>query len=155
MDKLIKTGQIEIGNENDVLESLGVGSCVVICLYDRKNRVGGLAHIMLPAKNPKLAGENGSPPAEFAEAGIENLIKQLKENGADIQNLEAKLFGGSEMFGKLREEPVSLGAMNLAAVKEELEKRNISISAQDIGGNSGRSIRFYVNNGDVEIKKRL
>lgn len=154
--KLIKTGQIETGTNDDVLESLGVGSCVVLCLYDRKNKVGGLAHIMLPAKNPKFTEENSkSVPAEYAEIGVKNLISEINKLGGDVTSLEAKIFGGAEMFKYIKEEPVSLGAMNLAAVKQELENASIDVSAKDIGGSSGRSIRFYINNGDVEVRKRL
>ncbi|MFW5961909.1 MAG: chemotaxis protein CheD, partial [bacterium] len=48
---VVKMADHAVGNENTVLATLGLGSCIGIALYDKFSKVGGLVHIMLP-ENP-------------------------------------------------------------------------------------------------------
>ena len=41
-----------------VLVSYALGSCVGVCLYDAKNRIAGMAHVMLPDRSASTAGKN-------------------------------------------------------------------------------------------------
>lgn len=156
-EKTVGTGQIEIGRESDVLDALGIGSCVVVCLYDKQNKIGGLAHIMLPEskrdENDNMNGE--SAPAEFVSSGIDALVNIMRENGAEVEKLVAKIAGGSEMFEGIRTTPISLGVQNVNAAKQKLNEMGINIISEDVGGNVGRSIRFFIDEGDVEIRKRM
>ena len=47
--KLINVGiaDTEVAKPPDILRTI-LGSCVGICFYDSVNKIGGLAHIMLP-----------------------------------------------------------------------------------------------------------
>ncbi|MDY0135424.1 MAG: hypothetical protein RBS14_07045, partial [Atribacterota bacterium] len=44
------------------------------------------------------------------------------------------------------------GRRNVEAVKAELQKLKIPLRADDTGGNRGRSIMFYLEDGRLEIK---
>ncbi|MCR4947175.1 MAG: chemotaxis protein CheD, partial [Lachnospiraceae bacterium] len=51
MGDIIKVGMADLkvaGTSDDVLITLGLGSCIGIALYDPTIKLGGLAHIMLP-----------------------------------------------------------------------------------------------------------
>ena len=50
MEEIIKVGMadIKVCKAPDALTTLGLGSCVGICLWDSSLKIGGLAHIMLP-----------------------------------------------------------------------------------------------------------
>src|SRR5690554_3920898 len=78
-----------------ILTTLGLGSCVGIALYDKINKVAGLAHIMLPSS---LEIKNNSNKAKFADTAIEELIKEMLFLGASKKYIVAKLAGGSQMF---------------------------------------------------------
>jgi len=52
---LLKTGELAIGEGQDVLCTRGVGSCIVTCLWDRKRVLGGMAHIPRPAASEEDA----------------------------------------------------------------------------------------------------
>ncbi len=45
-----------------------------------------------------------------------------------------------------------IGRRNVEAVKAELQKLKIPLRADDTGGNRGRSIMFYLEDGRLEIK---
>ena len=44
----IGMGQGVVTRSTQIISSMGLTSCVVVALYDRKRKIGGLAHIMLP-----------------------------------------------------------------------------------------------------------
>ena len=48
---IVGIGEIQLGYKDDLLISLGLGSCVGVVLYDELNKIGGLAHVMLPDSN--------------------------------------------------------------------------------------------------------
>ncbi|MEG0132530.1 MAG: chemotaxis protein CheD [Clostridium sp.] len=134
----------------DRIMTIGLGSCVGIAIIDKKNKIGGLAHIMLPdsLKFNKISNE-----IKFANLAIPILIKELIDNGAEAKNLRAKIAGGAAMFNfsdsKIN---MDIGARNSMAVKEILKEQRIPIDAEDIGGNKGRTITFDTENGDLHIK---
>ena len=45
----IKMGNIVVTKDKDKLIASGIGSCLVVTLYDPKRNIGALAHTMLPA----------------------------------------------------------------------------------------------------------
>ena len=133
-----------------VLTSIGLGSCIGIVLYDAINKIGALAHIMLPRQSE---AKNKSNPAKFADTSIDLMLAEMEERGSFKRNIKAKLFGGANMFPKVQGKILlNVGARNSAAVKEELIKRKIAVVAEDLGGHFGRTIVFDTRNGSVRVK---
>lgn len=165
-NNFIGIGQLAVASAPASLIASGIGSCVVVCLYDKTKQIGGIAHIMLAKEtfgnaisfiDFNQSSENQEPPApaKFADTGIDNLIKELQNNGVDPKNLEAKIVGGSEMFQTITKSDQSIGTANINAVKTKLASLGIPIVSEDIGGNHGRSLIFFINSGQIEIKKRM
>ena len=46
---IVRVADMRVGNADDVLVTIGLGSCVAIVLYDAAAQVGGLAHVLLPS----------------------------------------------------------------------------------------------------------
>ena len=46
----IHIAELYAGDEDFIITTSGVGSCIVIVLYDRLMRIGGMAHAILPRK---------------------------------------------------------------------------------------------------------
>ena len=133
-----------------LLTSIGLGSCIGIVLYDAINKIGALAHIMLPRHSD---AKDQSNPAKFVDTAIDLMLAEMEARGAFKRNIKAKMFGGANMFpgvqGKIL---MNVGARNAAAVKEELTKRKIAVVAEDLGGHCGRTIIFDTRNGAVHVK---
>ena len=74
--KKIKVGMADLNTVKapGILTTLGLGSCVGIALYDRYNKIAGLAHVMLPSSNEIKNNENKS---KFVDTGIDLLIKMM------------------------------------------------------------------------------
>ncbi len=134
-----------------ILVTIGLGSCVGVALYDPKNRVAGLAHILLDRScRYTKPGSNHFNPAKFADTAIPELIKEMKRLGAGRGNLVAHIAGGSSLFN-FKAGGTGIGEKNLAGVRAGLGEFGISIVSDNSGGNYGRTMRLYAETGKVEI----
>lgn len=152
MNTTIKVGMADLNTSKapDLLTTLGLGSCVGICLYDKVKKVAGLAHIMLPSSKEI---KNNSNKAKFADSGIDELIHLMSKEGANKNNLIAKIAGGSQMFNfNSQNDMLRIGERNVNATKEKLKELNIRIIAEDTGGNFGRTIVFDSGDGSLNIR---
>jgi chemotaxis protein CheD len=149
---IIKVGMadLNITMAPGILTTLGLGSCVGIALYDKQNKIAGLAHIMLPSSKEIKNNEN---KAKFADTGIDLLIEMMIKKGAKKENLTAKVTGGSQMFSFNNNSSVlKIGERNVIATKEKLNDLNIRIISEDTGGNYGRTIELDAEDGSLLVK---
>lgn len=132
------------------LITVGLGSCVGIALYDQYQKIGGLAHIMLP---DSAQFNNITNPLKFADLAIPDLVEKLISLGANQRNMKAKIAGGASMFSFSDKSMImDIGSRNCSAVKTALQKLNIPVLAEDVGGNRGRTMVLDTVNGIVQIK---
>ncbi len=147
---LINIGIAEIGISTapDILRTI-LGSCVGICLYEPESKTGGISHIMLPTYKPTIS----SGKEKFADTAIPLLIEKFEKRGLEREKIVAKIIGGATMF-KLSEDSAmsKIGINNSTKAVEILNEHNIEIAAQDIGGDFGRTIDFYLDTGMIKIK---
>lgn len=148
----IRVGMAEYKVVTDpaVLISIGLGSCIGIVLYDNLHKIGGLAHIMLPHYNE---AKDRSNPVKFADVSIDLMLEDMEKIGASRKHIKAKIFGGANMFPNIESTTLmNIGQRNIKAVTEELQQRDIIITAQDLGGHCGRTIVFDLKDGSVLVK---
>ncbi len=151
MESTVGMGEIMVAESPNLLRSVGLGSCIAVTLYDRDTTIGGLAHIVLPCIEE---AHNKSHPTRFSDVAIGILIDEMKAQGARIQNIRAKIFGGANMFPEIisSDSTMDIGRRNISAVREELEKHNIEIIAEEVGDHIGRTMLFNTEDGSVLIK---
>lgn len=148
----IKVGMADLNvtQAPNQLTTLGLGSCVGITLYDRVNKIAGLAHIMLPSSKEIKNNEN---KAKFADTGIEELVESMVKIGGDRNNFVAKIAGGSQMFNfNSNNDILKIGERNVIATKTKLKELNIKIIAEDTGGNFGRTIILNSIDGSLQVR---
>jgi len=144
-------GKIAVVRAPHVLVSIGVGSCVILCLYHENSKTAGMAHIMLGCTNSSRTDPD--KPAKFAELAVENLLKEFAKRGIrEPSSLWAKIVGGAQLF--VFKQVPNIGDINVEAAKEALDKYGISIMASDVGGTASRSVWFYAETGRVIVKSR-
>jgi len=150
--KKIKVGMADLNTVKapGILTTLGLGSCVGIALYDRYNKIAGLAHVMLPSSNEIRNNENKS---KFVDTGIDLLINMMVEEGAVKKYITAKIAGGSQMFSFNNNRSIlKIGERNVLATKMKLKELNIDIISEDTGGNYGRTIELNAEDGSLLVK---
>ncbi|MGL5633606.1 MAG: chemotaxis protein CheD [Sarcina sp.] len=130
--------------------TIGLGSCVGISLFDNKNKIVGLIHIMLPCSNKFSDKVN---PYKFADTAIPKAIEEMVKNGAVKNNITAKIAGGAQMFKSMdRTFSNEIGKRNIIAVEEALKVNGIRLLGKEVGGYKGRTMIINSNNGVVSIK---
>ncbi len=154
MSEVIKVGMADLKTcvSPNSVTTLGLGSCVGVAVRDPANKIGGLAHIMLPDSKSIRNGQQNI--AKFADTGVEELIKQMEKLGAKRSRMVAKIAGGATMFQVQGTGSIvgQVGDRNVAAVKAKLKELNIPILAEDTGANYGRTVIFYPETGDFCIR---
>jgi chemotaxis protein CheD len=134
---------------NAVLTCIGLGSCVAVCAYDSRERIGGMAHIVLP-QNHGLPGNN---PAKFADTAVPLLLDEMIKKGGIKSRLIIKIAGGAQMtLAPGLRDTFKTGEKNLAQVLLMLQRENVAIAATDTGGTVGRTVKMYVGTGQVTVK---
>ncbi|MBP5194933.1 MAG: chemotaxis protein CheD [Lachnospiraceae bacterium] len=134
----------------DAIMTIGLGSCIGIAIRDKTSKIGGLVHIMLPSS---LEVKSNANIAKFADTGIPELVKRLEAKGAVRSRMVAKIAGGARMFAfQSKSELSAVGERNVEATKKVLADLRIPIIAEDTGENYGRTVTFFPETGDYEIK---
>jgi len=133
-----------------VIVTLGLGSCVAIMLHDPDACAGAMAHVLLPSSS---LARDITNRAKFPETAVPLLLERLKALGADPRRLVAKLAGGASMFSTLvTPGTIQMGERNVLASRSALRAAAIPIVRESVGGERGRSVRFHVKDGRVEIR---
>jgi chemotaxis protein CheD len=134
--------------DGDVLVAYGLGSCVAVSMYDPHEKVCGLLHAVLPEDS------NGSDTkTKYVDTGIEELLKSMEKAGAHRNHLIVRIAGGANMitapgFSK----SFDIGTRNIQAAHKTLEKLMLPLKSESVGGNMGRTVRFFVDSGQLTVR---
>lgn len=146
---IVKMGEMAVIKDrldSDIVLKTTLGSCVGIVCMDRINGISGLSHIMLPKMIKK-----DSAVGKYANTAIPAMLKKMESMGAKINNINAYIVGGASMFGN-GNSILNVGEKNYTEVRSILNKYNIPIIYEDVGGNFGRTLIYYHSKGEIEVK---
>jgi len=118
-----------------------LGSCIAVCLWEPQRRIGGMNHFMLP-----MSSVSPSASARFGPAAMEQLIEKMRDAGARLPLLRAKVFGGACMFAGM-ESSTHLGQKNADVALDFLKRRGVEVVQTDVGGSRGRKLIFHTDEG--------
>lgn len=141
-------GEVVIAKDPGVeLVCLGLGSCIAVCLYEPKQRLAAMAHVVLPT----CAGRHLDQPGKYADTAIPYLLKEVRSNGADLARSRVALCGAAAIFPPINA-LVDIGRRNLVAVRGALNEAGIAIIKQEVGGSESRTVRLSVKTGQVRLR---
>lgn len=148
----VKMAEYNSSKHPSVLTTLGLGSCIGVCLYDTATKTIGMAHIMLPDSTQL---NNNDATGKFADSAIPLLVEEMRGLGCSDRNLVAKIAGGSQMFATLTDthNMMRIGERNTQAVRAALAALNIPLVSEDTGGTVGRTIILSSDTGLVNVRK--
>ncbi len=122
-----------------------LGSCVAVCLWDKRQRIGGMNHFLLPRCG-------SSPPTpRYGDVAFVRLLAAMERLGCEPVNLRAKVFGGAAVlpFGSQAD---TVGAQNVSVALEVLRLHGIPLLARRTGGQRGMFLRFHTALGRVMVR---
>jgi chemotaxis protein CheD len=136
----LQPGQLFVAQHPTAISTI-VGSCVAVCLWDASKSIGGMNHFMLPIP----AGAGITSP-RFGNVAMEQLVTRLRDAGARLPMLRARVYGGACMFAEMKS-PQHIGRQNADLAIEFLRRSGIEIVEIDTGGNRGRKLIFHTDGG--------
>ncbi len=147
---IVGMAELKVTNAPNDLTTIGLGSCVGICLFDNRMKIIGLAHAMLPDSTKIVNNEN---KAKFVDTSIALVLDEMIKKGAAKTRIVAKIAGGAQMFAYATgSESMKIGDRNIDATRMLLAKHGIPIISEDVGANYGRTIICSSTTGMVTVK---
>lgn len=140
----IPMGEIGVSLNNGTLRTL-LGSCLGVALYDRRLKVGALAHVVLPCSRGPT-----ELPGKFADTAVPAMIERMQVLAGGELRLTAKVAGGANMFSTTTSNTV--GTQNIQAMERILEGLRIPVLGRHYGGEQGRRMTLDTTSGIVIIE---
>jgi len=122
-----------------------LGSCVAVCLWDRRLHCGGMNHFLYPR-----ARERRAATPKHGNAAVTALVRLMDEAGCRRQDLVAQILGGGRYANG---RSTGLGDENVRVARQALQRRGIRIVSEDTGGLMGRKVIFDTATGHVAVLK--
>lgn len=144
MPPSIRMGEMAVASADGLLRTL-LGSCIGLALYDRRRRIAGLAHIVLPDSRGKT-----ETPAKFVDTAVPALIRDMQALTDEPLRLSARIAGGANMFAASGARRI--GDLNVEAGEALLRELKIPIVGRHCGGTKGRRMTLDVATGVIRIE---
>ncbi|MGL1863328.1 MAG: chemotaxis protein CheD [Pseudodesulfovibrio sp.] len=135
-------------NEEDVIVTYSLGSCLGVTAYDPKIKIGGLVHCLLPTAGAarEKARDN---PFMFVNTGVAMMVRRLMDKGAEKSRIIFKAGGGANMRNDTL---FNTGARNFEALETLLDRNQVKLAARDVGGTIPRTMFLHLDTGRVVVR---
>ncbi len=151
----LKPGEIHIAEHPAIVQTV-LGSCVSVTLFSSRLSLGSICHGLLPRCPVKAKCDgNCTEGFKYIECSINAMIEKFRRFGIGISEIDAKVFGGADMFDvrEIGGVAKTVGFQNITTALRVMQQEGIRVVARDVGGTHGRKILFYPHTGEVLMKR--
>lgn len=147
-------GEYYVGRQQEMVSTV-LGSCVSACIFDRRLKLGGMNHFMLPEPSGDRSGERDSwsatvgRAARYGNDAMEHLINAILKAGGRREDWDIKIFGGGRVLSQMTD----VGARNIAFVERYLQTEGLSVAASDLGDVYPRQVQFFPATGKARVRQ--
>ena len=107
-----------------------------------------MCHAMLPQNGSSSASE----AFRFVDHAMLHMLEEFERLGIKRDEIEVKLFGGSDMIAVLSGS-ATVGEQNVEKALDIINKERLRLRAQDVRGEQGRKIFFHTYTGGILLKR--
>jgi chemotaxis protein CheD len=145
----LQPGEFYFGDRNIRIRTL-LGSCVAITLWHPHRLIGGMCHFLLPSRS---TGPSPKADGRYGDEAMTLLLDAATAHGTRLQEYEAKLFGGGDMFGgRLSHAAFDIGARNVEAAHKLLDRHGLDPKASSVGRRGYRNVYLDIATGHVWVR---
>jgi chemotaxis protein CheD len=148
--EIIKLGEIVSTTNPNHFNLLGIGSCLIIYVFDLNREIYYMAHTLLPKFDKQYSRKSPDMPAKFTDIAICRILKEMYLKGSSKSDIQCKIVGGGQIY----KDNLNIGYRNIQEAKLILEREDIPINSEEIGGNETRSILSFERDGSILIRKK-
>ena len=148
---VVSIGNMDIPDAAGVdLSAYSVGSSGVIALFDETIPAGGILYYMLP--DSSLSPERAlTQPSIFADTGIDLFVDSfIKHYKSKKENIRVFLAGGAT--AQTDDDAFKIGEKNIERARAILKEKGLTITAEETGDPSNRTIRFQTATGTIFVR---
>lgn len=151
MTTVVPTGGMVTGKHGTLKAYLA--SCVGLALYDRKAKLGGMLHILLPEP---VCNVPDSHRTCYARTGVPLFIEAMKELGASPETMSASIAGGALIDAlSPHDREINIGHRTLEITLGLMEESGIAIGMMEAGGVNPFCLTFRIDTGEAQIEPVL
>ncbi len=146
-DVFLNPGEWFAGDRHHRVRTL-LGSCVSITLWHPHLKVGAMSHSLLTTRGSPSESRDG----RYVDEALWLMLDALAALGAAAPVLEAKVFGGGDMFPAQAGKNglgLRIGQRNGEAAKQLLAQAGIAVRSESLFGVGHRKIMFDIGSGHV------
>ena len=143
---VLEPGNVLIPSDNIAIMAV-VASTVVVTLYDRERKRGGICHFV-----QALPDDRSKATPMFGLHATAALIRGFMTSGSKTEALEVGLYGGAwpEWSNAAQREKAR---HSVEVVRDVMRKKNLPITDEDVGGHRGRKILYVTGTNEIAVLK--
>lgn len=148
----ILPGEYYVTRSDEIIATV-LGSCISVCICDKKIGIGGMNHFMLP-ENKK--GDDDSwkynhvdKAARYGLDAMEHLVNDILKNGGRKRHFEIKITGGGRILAKMND----IGLKNINFIQDYLRTEGYPVMSEDVGSVFPRKVRYFPRTGRLQVMK--
>jgi chemotaxis protein CheD len=148
IDLFLQPGEFFVGNHEFRVRTL-LGSCVSFTLWHPRLRIGAMSHCLLAEGRPGCPERD----ARYCNDAFALMRAGLTEQGVNVRECDAKLFGGGQMFARATGRGAApIGISNGHYARQMLHTAGVRICAEHLFGQGRRQIVFDIRDGAVWVR---
>ncbi len=149
----VDLGEIKVSDQKNTVFSLpNIGTGLAVTIFDLQNKIGGVAHIVLP-ESALSTSSIDLLPGKYANLAVPALLQAFNEVGGEKQTSVVRMVGGAQLFnfGGGGGNILNIGARNATAIRAAMSKQGLAIEKADTGGNKAKALRFVLATGQMFV----
>lgn len=148
----ILPGEYYVTRSDEIIATV-LGSCISVCICDKKMGIGGMNHFMLP-ENKKGDDDEWKynqidKAARYGADAMEHLVNDILKNGGRKKHFEVKITGGGRIMTNMND----IGRKNIDFIQDYLRTEGYTTASEDIGNIYPRKVRFFPRTGKLQVMK--
>jgi len=138
-------GEFAVGSDvEQIAFKTLLGSCVAIMFFDKKTKIKGMNHFLLPTTN------NNNDDMKYGLYSVEAMLNEMYKLGCSKNHMVAKISGGADIM-QLNMSAHSIGERNVDFAKEFCKSEGFPLISEHTRGKHGRLI-LLANEFETFIK---
>lgn len=153
-DHFLKPGEVVFLEKPAVVATI-LGSCLALIMRQPKRGLAAACHAVLPrCQVPGGCNGNCPDPYKYVDCSFKRMLDWFKKRGVNPRDIELKMFGGAEMISMPESRLFKgVGSGNIETALELIQQEGMVLKIRDVGGQVGRKIFFYSEDGTVLLKR--
>ncbi|MBU0971145.1 MAG: chemotaxis protein CheD [Proteobacteria bacterium] len=160
IDIHLNPGELYIAETPTLIKTI-LGSCISMIFYCDRLGISGITHAQLPGKSntdrcydhcpaPCGSKDQSQEAFKYVTSSTQYMLNQFKAKKIMPHEIEIKLFGGANVL-KAIHSLKTVGEKNITASLDIIEQYRLRLTAEDTGGNRGRTLYLFSHSGEVRV----